>query len=440
MTGQWSRLTFNLIQQRHWSHAKLLTLLCSEGQRHFRAFGNVRSGDKGKELLERYYQVRQRALTYYSLAFAATATFGYAFHRWNNDLATCRDALSTSLFPAIHAAEKTPTDRDKYNFIADVVEVSAPSVVYIEIQDERRRDYFSGKPLLTSNGSGFIVSEDGLILTNAHVVNQPYSTVKVRLQDGSTYTGVVEAIDSQGDLATVRINKSNCPVMKLGSSSNLRPGEFVVAIGSPLALSNSITSGVISSVNRPSKELGLHRANINYIQTDAAITFGNSGGPLVNLRGEAIGINAMKVTAGISFALPIDYAKDFLAKAEAQRKKKAPGSRLLGLGSDHEEPAKRRYMGITMLTLTPDIIFELQQRYGNIPVSVTHGVLIWKVMVGSPAYAVGLQIGDILTHVNGKPIVSTNDIYDALKEVGTLSLTVLRSGRVLHFNVEPENV
>lgn len=339
--------------------------------------------------------------------------------------------------PTVHAKSINLTDinhnRDKYNFIADVVEISAPSVVYIEIKDNKRFDYFTGKPISISNGSGFIVQSDGLIITNAHVVaNKPNTIVKVRLQDGNTFTGSVEDVDMHSDLATVRINKTNLPVMKLGNSSNIRLGEFVVAIGSPLALSNSITSGVISSVNRASEELGLYNKQMGYIQTDAAITFGNSGGPLVNLSGEAIGINAMRVTAGISFAIPIDHVKEFLKKAEMLRKSRGAKNTV--------EIRKSRYMGVTMLSLTPNLLFELQQRLEGVPQSIRHGVLICKVIVGSPAHIGGLQSGDIITHVNDETVTSAINIYKAIDSSKILNLTVVRQMQVLRLAIEPEDM
>ncbi|XP_063237540.1 serine protease HTRA2, mitochondrial isoform X3 [Bacillus rossius redtenbacheri] len=221
--------------------------------------------------------------------------------------------------------------------------------------------------------------------------------------------------------------------MTLGSSQTSRPGEFVVALGSPLSLSNTITAGVISSVSRPSEELGLRGRDMEYIQTDAAITFGNSGGPLVNLDGEAIGINSMKVTAGISFAIPIDYAKDFLKRSG--EKKKAGGN----IAGTLDRPSgRRRYIGVTMMTLTPQIIEEMQSRSRILSVDVTHGVMMWRVVVGSPAHKAGILPGDIITHLNEKPVKDARDIYKALEEEGILVVSVVRQGHRFQATIVPE--
>ncbi|XP_017117495.1 serine protease HTRA2, mitochondrial [Drosophila elegans] len=335
------------------------------------------------------------------------------------------------LTPAI-AASKMSGRRREFNFIADVVAGCADSVVYIEIKDTRHFDYFSGQPITASNGSGFIIEQNGLILTNAHVViNKPHTMVQVRLSDGRTFPATIEDVDQTSDLATLRIQVNNLSVMRLGKSSTLRSGEWVVALGSPLALSNTVTAGVISSTQRASQELGLRNRDINYLQTDAAITFGNSGGPLVNLDGEAIGVNSMKVTAGISFAIPIDYVKVFLERAAERRKK----------GSAYKTgyPVKR-YMGITMLTLTPDILFELKSRSQNMPSNLTHGVLVWKVIVGSPAHSGGLQPGDIVTHINKKEIKNSSDVYDALADNSKdLDIVILRGVKQMHVTITPED-
>lgn len=167
------------------------------------------------------------------------------------------------LIPSVNAAvpaasEKKPTNRLKFNFFADIVESASPAVVYIEIKDKRHVDYFSREPVTASNGSGFIVEQNGLILTNAHVViNKPHTYVQVRLQDGRKFVGHVETVDPVSDLATVRINCKNLPILELGRSADLRAGEWVVALGSPLALNNTVTAGVVSSPHRASKELGI---------------------------------------------------------------------------------------------------------------------------------------------------------------------------------------
>lgn len=168
---------------------------------------------------------------------------------WFSSGLTCYYLLKTrSIVPSVEAAINLSGRRGQFNFISDVVEQSAPSVVYIEIKDMKRFDFFTGVPLTASNGSGFIIKEDGLILTNAHVVvNKPNSRIDVRLHDGTTHVGTLETVDMDSDLALIRINKTNLPVMKLGKSKDMRPGEFVVAIGSPLSLSNTCTCGVVSN-------------------------------------------------------------------------------------------------------------------------------------------------------------------------------------------------
>lgn len=176
--------------------------------------------------------------------------------------------------------------------------------------------------------------------------------------------------------------------------------------------------------------MGLRGKDINYIQTDAAITFGNSGGPLVNLDGEAIGINSMKVTPGISFAIPIDHAKEFLSKTMERRKSGLPA----------KEPIIRRYMGITMLTLSPEILLELRQRSHDVPPHVQNGILVWKVIIGSPAHSGGLSPGDIVTEINGKVVNSSQDVYDALTQKGKdLNMVVYRGLTQMKMTIQPED-
>lgn len=344
--------------------------------------------------------------------------------------------LPRFLLPEVSAAKPIPAEtpspgppivpgpRHKYNFIADVVERSAPAVVYIEILG---RHPFSGREVPLSNGSGFVVSKDGLIVTNAHVVANKRG-VRVKLSNGEMYDAVVRDVDQVADIATIKINaKRPLPTLPLGRSSDVRQGEFVVAMGSPFALQNTITSGIVSSTQRGSQELGLSGCDIQYIQTDAAIDFGNSGGPLVNLDGEVIGVNTMKVTTGISFAIPSDRLRDFLQREE-QRKSSWFGP-----------SEKRRYIGVMMLTLSPSILGELRLRDPSFP-DVTHGVLIHKVILGSPAHQAGVKAGDIVLGINGQTVKTAEDIYDAVRTQQSLTMTVKRGHDTLMVNVTPEYV
>lgn len=185
-----------------------------------------------------------------------------AYKHFSSDGKTI-NTLKYLFMPSVNAAVPAPNEifasnRKKFNFFADIVEAASPAVVYIEIKDKRHIDYFTREPVTASNGSGFIVEQNGLILTNAHVViNKPHTFVQVRLQDGRKFVGYVETVDPMSDLATVRIDCKNLPILKLGKSGDLRAGEWVVALGSPLALNNTVTAGVISSPQRASRELGL---------------------------------------------------------------------------------------------------------------------------------------------------------------------------------------
>lgn len=318
---------------------------------------------------------------------------------------------------------KPDSPRFRYNFIADVVEKSTPAVVYIEIIG---RHPFSGREIPISNGSGFIISSDGLIVTNAHVVANKRG-VRVKLTNGATFNATVQDVDQLADIATIKINARHpLPTLPLGQSADVRQGEFVVAMGSPFALRNTITSGIVSSVQRGSKELGLSNNDIDYIQTDAAIDFGNSGGPLINLDGEVIGINTMKVTAGISFAIPSDRVRLFLDKAADNNKSSLGGAQ-----------AKRRYIGVMMLTLTPSIIAELQLRDPSFP-DVAHGIMIHRVIVGSPASRSGMLPGDIVVEINGSKVLTSEEIYNAVRSSDSISILVRRGQEMLRLHVTPE--
>ncbi|KTF86578.1 hypothetical protein cypCar_00004553 [Cyprinus carpio] len=327
-----------------------------------------------------------------------------------------RNLLIDSLLPTVQCASpfKPDSPRYKYNFIADVVEKSTPAVVYIEIVG---RHPFSGREVPISNGSGFIISSDGLIVTNAHVVANKRG-VRVKLTNGETYNATVQDVDQAADIATIKIN---------AKSSDVRQGEFVVAMGSPFSLKNTITSGIVSSAQRGSRELGLSNSNIDYIQTDATIDFGNSGGPLINLDGEVIGINTMKVTAGISFAIPSDRVRIFLERA-ADKQKSWFG----------DSGSKRRYIGVMMLTLTPSIIEELKMRDMSFP-DVSHGVLIHRVIIGSPASRAGVKPGDVIVEINGSKVNSSEEIYNAVRTSDSLNVVIRRGGDLLMLHMTPEH-
>ena len=371
--------------------------------------------------------------------------------RWNGDgrvnrYATC-DQKTRLLTPSIFCkpvlfpqlrAQCLQDGRDggidrpskRYNFLAEAVEIAAPSIVFIERHQPVTTLF--GETMAVSSGSGFIVDDGTYVLTNAHVVGNA-KTVRVELKSGRKLKGQVTDIDQVADLALIKVNlpsNEKLPALKFGSSSELRPGEWVVALGSPLSLSNTITAGIVSSVHRPSKELGLHRhkPDMEYVQTDAPITIGNSGGPLVNLDGEVIGVNTMTAGPGISFAIPSDFAKKFVENAAKSVRKK----RLTLWG------AQSRYgIGVSLLSITPGFLRHIRHQI-PIPAEVTHGVFLAEVWPNGAASEAGLKRGDVIVRIDGKEIHTNSDVIEKVQTGKRLVMEVIRGSRWLTITVQPE--
>ncbi|XP_037387285.1 serine protease HTRA1 isoform X2 [Pygocentrus nattereri] len=299
--------------------------------------------------------------------------------------------------------------RYKFNFIADVVDKIAPAVVHLELF---RRLPYADQEVPVSSGSGFIVSEDGWIVTNAHVLSNK-QRIKVELSNGVHYDATIKDVDQKLDIALIKIDSEEpLPVLMLGRSSDLRPGEFVVAVGSPFSLQNTVTTGIISTTQRGGHELGLHNSDMDYIQTDAIIN-----------DGDVIGINTLKVTAGISFAIPSDRIRQFLADSyERQRKGRT-------------QP-KKKYIGVRMFQLSPSLIRELQERESDFP-DVSSGVYIYEVIPGTAASSAGLMNHDVIVSINGQLVHTTGDVSNAVKSGEPLSMTVRRANEDVTLTIIP---
>ncbi|XP_072289949.1 serine protease HTRA1 [Eucyclogobius newberryi] len=311
--------------------------------------------------------------------------------------------------------------RYKFNFIADVVDKIVPAVVHLELF---QRHPFSTDEVRVSSGSGFIVSEDGWIVTNAHVLSNKHR-VKVELKSGLQYDATVKDVDQRIDIALIKIEpESPLAVLRLGQSSDLRPGEFVVAVGSPFSLQNTVTTGIISTAQRTGQELGFKDSDLDYIQTDAIINYGNSGGPLVNLDGDVIGVNTLKVAAGISFAIPADRIRQFLTESHnRQRSGKAP--------------SKKKFIGVRMLTLTPYLADDLKKRDASFP-NVDSGVFVYEVIPGTAAARAGVLNQDVIVSINGQEVHRTQDMTEKVQNAPALSLTIRRKDEHITLNIVPE--
>ena len=258
------------------------------------------------------------------------------------------------------------------------------------------------------SGSGVIVNRGGTIITNAHVVGNS-RTVRVGLQSGQELQGIVRGRDPSVDIAVVQISGGGFPSAPLGNSDQLQVGQTAVAIGNPFGLERTVTTGVISAVNR---SIGGNFEPL--IQTDAAINPGNSGGPLLDARGQVVGINTVVLrdpqsggaASGLGFAIPINLANEIARQ-------------LIATGR-----VRRAYIGFVPGDITP----ELAQQFG---LPVQRGLIVRGIGRGTPAAAAGLRVEDIITEINGRAMNNSGDLREFLREQPpgtTATVTVLRPG------------
>ena len=326
--------------------------------------------------------------------------------------------------------------------VADLVEKQGPAVVNIsttkmvkrgqeglpfddESMQEFFRRFFPGMPggqggpgpmqeiPARGEGSGFIVSNDGYILTNAHVVKGADEVV-VKLIDKRTFTAKVVGADTRTDVAVIKITANNLPAVKLGDPTKLRVGEAVAAIGSPFGFENSVTAGIVSAKGRslPSESY------VPFIQTDVPINPGNSGGPLFNMKGEVVGINSQIYSRsggyqGVSFAIPIDVAMEVVGQLKSGGK------------------VSRGWLGVVIQEVTAD----LAESFG---LDRPRGALVSQVQEDSPAHKAGLQAADVILEFNGKVVENSSDLprIVGMAKPGTkIPLQVWRKGKAQQLSV-----
>ena len=337
----------------------------------------------------------------------------------------------------------TPTFAKDVVDVADLVEKQGPAVVNISttklvkrnpgglpfvIPDEADlqeffRRFFPGGPggqggpmqdiPARGEGSGFIVSGDGYILTNAHVVKGADEVV-VKLIDKRKFTAKVVGTDSRTDVAVIKITAAGLPVVKMGDPTKLRVGEAVAAIGSPFGFENSVTAGIVSAKGRslPSENY------VPYIQTDVAINPGNSGGPLFNMRGEVVGINSQIYSRsggyqGVSFAIPIDVAMEVVDQLKTSGK------------------VSRGWLGVVIQEVSAD----LAESFG---LDRPRGALVSQVQDDSPASKAGLQASDVILAFNGKAVENSGDLprMVGMAKPGTkIQMDIWRKGKTQQMNV-----
>jgi Do/DeqQ family serine protease len=387
----------------------------------------------------------KKAATYLSLVLlGAGVTFAGSFFTSRNpeNLATSVSQTSSRVL-AQSVPASNPLVNQNTNFVTQVVDKVGPAVVRInasrtvtsELPDAFRNPMFRqffGSDLPSDpqerveqgTGSGFIINGDGQILTNAHVIDGA-DTVNVTLKDGRTFVGKVMGADPVTDVAVVKIQANNLPSVPLGDSEQLKPGEWAIAIGNPLGLDNTVTTGIISATGRSSSQVGVPDKRVQFIQTDAAINPGNSGGPLLNASGQVIGMNTAIIqrAQGLGFAIPINTAQRIANQLVTQGKVEHP------------------YLGIQMVTLTPELKKNLNSNpNGGLNVDEEQGELIAKVMPTSPAAKAGLRAGDVIQKMNGQPVKEAEEIQKFVESTqvgGNLQIELRRNQKDLNITVQP---
>jgi S1-C subfamily serine protease len=332
-----------------------------------------------------------------------------------------------------------PTEDNGGSFVSKAVDLVGSAVVRIDTERTitRRIDPFYGdeamtglpqQQLLRGQGSGFIIDRDGIILTNAHVVDRA-DKVTVILKDGRSLEGKVQGVDPVTDLAVIKVSGTkNLPIAQLGDSDRVKVGDWAIAVGNPFGLDNTVTLGIVSTLKRASSTVGMTDKRLDFIQTDAAINPGNSGGPLLNARGQVIGINtAIRADAmGIGFAIPINKVKTI--------------STQLARGEKVSHP----YLGVQMVTLTPQIATE-NNSDPNAPFQIPeiNGVLVIRVLPNTAASIAGMRRGDAILEVNGEAIHDANQLQDVMENSRVsqqLDVRILRDGKDRIVKVLPKEL
>jgi serine protease Do len=381
---------------------------------------------------------RKSIASYFAVAgITAAVTAGFAQFGWPEVPSAqaqpaTRPALVAPLASPLPAASRPLPD------IATLVEQYGPAVVNIkvssaakaasnDIPDELKNSPFGeffrryGVPggetpnrPSRGEGSGFIVSQDGVVLTNAHVVADA-SKVTVRLTDGREFQAKVIGSDKKTDIAVLRIDAKNLPTVRIGNPANTRVGEWVVAIGSPYGFENTVTAGIVSAKSRSLPD-GTY---VPFIQTDAAVNPGNSGGPLFNLAGEVIGVNSQIYSRtggyqGLAFAIPIDVAmrieNQLVAHGKVSRAK-------LGVGIQDIDQALADSFGLPS----------------------RNGAMIGSVEKDGPAFKAGLKEGDVVLKFNGRPVGRSADLPLMVGEAApgsTAEIEVWRNGKTERFTTK----